>query len=179
MKYIILLRGINISGKNKISMVELKSKLITNNYKNVITYLNSGNVILESEYDTSYIKKDVNDIICKDFNLNIPVFVIKYDDLKDIYSNLPEFSLNNIDFYNNIIFILGDINPIDIINEIGKPIDDIDTIQEYKTIIYWSYDLKKYQKSIWWKKTTSSQIKDMITIRTVNTIKKIIELCER
>ena len=41
-KYIVLLRGVNISGKNKISMPELKGKLSKNGYKNVFTYLNSG-----------------------------------------------------------------------------------------------------------------------------------------
>ena len=46
MKYIVLLRGINISGKNKISMIKLKNILEKNNYTNVITYLNSGNIIL-------------------------------------------------------------------------------------------------------------------------------------
>lgn len=47
MKYIALLRGINISGKNKISMSELKKLLEENNYQNVSTYLNSGNIIFE------------------------------------------------------------------------------------------------------------------------------------
>lgn len=45
MKYIALLRGINISGKNKISMSELKKELEENGYQNVFTYLNSGNVV--------------------------------------------------------------------------------------------------------------------------------------
>lgn len=45
MKFIALLRGINISGKNKISMIELKKELEENKYRNVFTYLNSGNVI--------------------------------------------------------------------------------------------------------------------------------------
>ena len=48
MKYIALLRGINISGKNKVSMNELKLVLEKNKYQNVSTYLNSGNVIFES-----------------------------------------------------------------------------------------------------------------------------------
>ena len=47
MKYIVLLRGVNISGKNKISMSELKKELEEKQYQNVITYLNSGNVIFE------------------------------------------------------------------------------------------------------------------------------------
>ena len=48
MKYIVLLRGINISGKNKISIEELKKYLIENEYQSVYTYLNSGNIFLES-----------------------------------------------------------------------------------------------------------------------------------
>ena len=51
MKYIALLRGINISGKNKILMSELKSELENNKYQNITTYLNSGNVIFESSID--------------------------------------------------------------------------------------------------------------------------------
>ena len=49
MKYMALLRGINISGKNKIAMSDLKKEFITLGYKEVITYLNSGNVVFESE----------------------------------------------------------------------------------------------------------------------------------
>ena len=51
MKYIALLRGVNISGKNKVSMSELKLELEKNKYQNVSTYLNSGNVIFESYID--------------------------------------------------------------------------------------------------------------------------------
>ena len=48
MKYIVLLRGVNISDKNKVSMPKLKQLLEENNYQNVSTYLNSGNIIIES-----------------------------------------------------------------------------------------------------------------------------------
>ena len=50
MKYVVLLRGINISGKNKISMFNLKEELELLNYNNVKTYLNSGNIIKETKY---------------------------------------------------------------------------------------------------------------------------------
>ena len=64
MKYIALLRGINISGKNKISMSELKSELENNKYQNVTTYLNSGNIIFESSIDNKEtIMKDINLIL--------------------------------------------------------------------------------------------------------------------
>ena len=50
-RYIAFLRGINISGKNKIVMSELKEKFEQINFTDVSTYLNSGNVIFSSEND--------------------------------------------------------------------------------------------------------------------------------
>lgn len=44
-RYIALLRGINVGGKNKISMKELKAGFEELGFSNVVTYLNSGNVI--------------------------------------------------------------------------------------------------------------------------------------
>ena len=44
-RYIAFLRGINISGKNKVSMTELKQEFERLDYTEVKTYLNSGNVI--------------------------------------------------------------------------------------------------------------------------------------
>lgn len=90
MKYIVLLRGINISGKNKISMSELKKVLEENNYKNVITYLNSGNVILESESSKEDITKNIYNIIKDTFNLDIPLFVTTSTELEDVLNNSPK-----------------------------------------------------------------------------------------
>lgn len=70
MKYIVLLRGINISGKNKISMNELKEELLKNNYTDVLTYLNSGNIILKSNKSEKDISDDVNKIIMNKFNID-------------------------------------------------------------------------------------------------------------
>ena len=57
-RYIALLRGINISGKNKLSMPELKSRLIELGYTHVLTYLNSGNVIFTAHENEESIFAD-------------------------------------------------------------------------------------------------------------------------
>ena len=92
MKYIVLLRGINISGKNKISMEELKKYLIENEYQSVYTYLNSGNIILESnESNKENIVKNIIDL----FDDNIKNFSsIKYL----FYKNLLEKSKINFKY---------------------------------------------------------------------------------
>ena len=180
MKYIALLRGINISGKNKISMGELKSEL-EKKYKNVSTYLNSGNVIFESEIkDKEMIMNDIYQIVKNKFDLEIPVFVMTTDELEDILNHKPEWwGTDNKEIYDNLIFIIPPTKYEDVYNAIWEPKQDIEKIEVYKNSIFWSFDLKNYRKSNWWVKTASTNIKDRITIRTANTTKKVLEICKK
>ena len=181
MKFIALLRGINISGKNKISMIELKKELEENKYRNVFTYLNSGNVIFESNIDNKEnIMQDIHRIIKIKFNLEIPIFILTQLELENILSNQPKWwGTDNKDIYDNIIFIIPPFKYEDVYKAIGDPKEDIEKVKEYNNVIFWSYDLKNYRKSNWLVKTASTSIKDKITIRTANTMKKVLEMCKK
>lgn len=181
MKYVALLRGINISGKNKISMSELKLELEKNKYQNVFTYLNSGNVIFESDIDNKeFIMKDIYRIIKNTFNFEIPVFIMTSLELEDILNNNPNWwGTDDKEIYDNLIFIIPPTNYEEVYNTIGKPKEDIEKIKEYNNAIFWSYDLNNYRKSNWWSKTASTGISNKITIRTANTMKKVLEISKR
>ena len=170
-KYIILLRGINISGKNIISMVKLKKEL-EYSYKNVMTYLNSGNVILESDIlNKEAIKNNIEKIIKEKFNLDIPVFVILKEELEELVNNQPEWwGLEDKKMYDNIIFIIYPTTYDEVYRVLGNPNHDLEKIEEYKNNIFWSYDLENYRKSYWWVKTASTSITNKITIRTAKMI---------
>lgn len=76
-RYIALLRGINISGKNKVPMAELKKGFETLAFVEVKTYLNSGNVIFSSdEGDMEGFINQIETMIKRQFGVDIPVFVI-------------------------------------------------------------------------------------------------------
>ncbi len=179
-KYIALLRGINISGKNKVSMAELKIEL-EKKYKNVITYLNSGNVIFESDIDDKdTIKMNIEEIINGKFCLNIPVFIITKVELEYLLNNCPKWwGLGNKEIYDNIIFVIPPTTYNEVYSAIGEPKVPLEHVQEYKNNIFWSYSLKDYRKTNWWSKTASTEISNRITIRTANTIRKVFELCNR
>lgn len=177
MKYVAFLRGINISGKNKISMNELKKEFEKNRYKNVITCLNSGNIIFESLDNESTISNDIHLIIKNKFNIDIPIYIIKISELKELVDNKPNwFTLNDKNIYNNIIFIIPPHTYQEIYNVLGKPNELLEQIHEYKNNIFWSYNLKEYRKTNWWSKTANTSISNYITIRTFNTITKILEI---
>jgi hypothetical protein len=52
----------------------------------------------------------------------------------------------------------------------------LDQIKEYKNAVFWSFSRKDYQKTNWWPKTASKNISKKLTIRTVNTVRKIVSL---
>ena len=181
MKYIALLRGINISGKNKISMPELKKLLEENNYQNVSTYLNSGNIIFECNIDNKEtIMDNIHTLIKTKFLLDIPVYITTDKELEDILNNSPKWwGSSNKEIYDNLIFIIPPTKYEEVYNTIGSPKEGLEQIEEYNNCIFWSFELKNYRKSNWWVKTASTDIKDKITIRTANTMKKILEICQK
>ena len=179
MKYIALLRGININGKNKISMSDLKQEMENLKYKNVVTYLNSGNVIFESDDSKESIALNINFMIKNKFNIEIPIYVITSLELEDILNNSPDWwGTDDKSIYDNLIFIIPPTKYIDVYSAIGSPKENIEKIKEYNNSIFWSFDLNNYRKSNWLVKTASLNIKDEITIRTANTMKKILEICK-
>lgn len=182
MKYVIFLRGINISGKNKIDMKILKKYLNDCDlFSNVTTYLNSGNVILDSDIkDKDEIGNIVRKIIKNDFSLDIPCYVTTRDELLELLSNTPSW-LNSLDksIYNNIIFIMPPYDYLRMSKELGVINDKYEKIYNYKDAVFWSFDLKNYRKTYWWSKTSLGEVKDSITIRTYNTVKKVLQLCDK
>jgi uncharacterized protein (DUF1697 family) len=68
--FVVLIRGINVGGKNKISMAELKSYLETLGYLNVITYIASGNVILQSMKSSREIKDEIEETLQTSFKFD-------------------------------------------------------------------------------------------------------------
>ncbi len=180
MRYIVLLRGINVSGKNRIAMKELKKALEDNGYSNVITYLNSGNVILDSDREKGFVSDDIVDLLRSRFGLDIPIYVTDPSKLEEILENAPDWwGTEDKGIYDDLIFIIPPAGFEDLYGAVGEPTENIDRIQGYDNVVFWSFDLSNHQKSNWWKKTASTDIKDQITIRTANTMRKVLELCSK
>ena len=153
-RYIAFLRGINISGRNKVTMTELKKCVERLGYEEVKTYLNSGNVIFSSdENDIGSITKRIVMMIKSRFDLDIPVFVIAKEELEDILCNAPDWWGNDDkEIYDNLIFIMPPATFADVFNEIGEPKEELEKIQDYKEAIFWSFSRRDYQKTNWWSK---------------------------
>ena len=75
-----------------------------------------------------------------------------------------------------MIFIMPPVTFYDVYNEIGEPKKDLEKIEDYNEVVFWSFSRKDYQKTNWWSKTASANISTKLTIRTVNTVRKIVDM---
>ena len=92
--YIVLLRGINVSGKNKIPMADLRDLLYDLNFQNVQTYIQSGNIILDSDLDKNVICNIIKIGIQDKFGFDVSVLVRTIPEWKTAIENYP-FSTEN------------------------------------------------------------------------------------
>ena len=86
--HLALLRGINVSGHNMIKMDVLKSLLENAGFQNVRTYIQSGNVFVDSEEEHgASVGFKIKQEIFKELGLEVPVVVIGKEDLEACFKN--------------------------------------------------------------------------------------------
>jgi uncharacterized protein (DUF1697 family) len=89
-QYISIIRGINVSSQKKIVMKELKSLYESLGFENVLTYIQSGNVIFNSDIDHVLdIQKLIEDAINTKYNFEVPVDIRTSNEFEKVLANIP------------------------------------------------------------------------------------------
>ena len=88
-KFVALLRGINVGGKNKILMADLRQLLESANFKNVQTYIQSGNIVFESTAKEASLARELTKLIKSEYNFDVPALVISKQKLTKIFAANP------------------------------------------------------------------------------------------
>lgn len=89
-KYIALLRGVNVSGKNLIKMAELQQLLAASGLSEVRTYIQSGNIVFGAEdQPCEKLAARIATAIETHFGLKVPVMVVKQEELRQIFQRNP------------------------------------------------------------------------------------------
>lgn len=177
--YLMLLRGINVGGKNAIPMTELKACLSTLGFTDIRTFLITGNVILRSDKAPIDIKTIVEENLPRAFKLDsklIKVLVLTHFQLKTIVDDKPTgFGQQPKTYHSDVIFMI-DINPNDAW-PVFKPREGVDTIWLGEGVIY-SQRLSAERTKSRLSAIMSSPLYASMTIRTWNTVTKLLRLMD-
>ena len=88
-RLIVLLRGINVSGRNKLPMKELRALLTSSDFQNVQTYIQSGNIILDSCHSVKNTETQVTQSIKQAYGYEVPSFAYSIQDWENILEKCP------------------------------------------------------------------------------------------
>ena len=173
-KYVSLLRGINVGGKNIIKMDALRAEFEKMDFMSVKTYIQSGNVIFQSDItDKEKIEKKIEHELTVRFKYDSKVLVRSNIDIENTISHFPGIFANP-DWKHNVIFLSSVIDSKDLLNQFEIK-NDIEQIDYYNGVLFWSARLDKITKSTMLKLSTRKVYKEM-TVRNVNTTNKIFAL---
>jgi uncharacterized protein (DUF1697 family) len=178
--YLVLLRGINVGGKNKVPMAPLRELLEKLGYEKVSTYIASGNVILSSDRPAAEIKREIEEVLPKTFRLDsdlIAVLVLSHAQLRAVVRKKPKgFGEHPDTYHSDAIFLIG----IDAKTamEVFNPRPDVDRVWPGNGVIYSQRLSAQRTKSRLGKIVGTDAYKSM-TIRSWATTLALLELMER
>jgi len=174
--YIGLLRGINVSGHHKIKMTELKQLFIELGFVNVTTYIQSGNVVFQTDLEEpDKIEQQILNGIQQTFGYKVQVLVLNKKSLETIFNSNPFLQKSDIDISKLHVTLLSNepvYEGIQQINEMTTNQDDFEIVD--KCIYLYcpnGYGNTKLNNNLFEKK-----LKVSATTRNWKTISKLVEL---
>jgi len=176
----VLLRGINVGGKNKVPMAQLRQLLEELGYSNVSTYIASGNVLLRSDRPAPEIKEGIEEALPRTFRLDsdvIAVLVLTHAELQAVIDRKPDgFGEHPDTFHSDAVFLMG----IDAATAMQAfdPRPGVDSVWPGDGVIY-SQRLSAQRTKSRLNKIMSSPAYRSMTIRNWSTTKALLELMER
>ena len=174
--YISLLRGINVSGQKKIKMLELKSLYQSLQLNNVITYIQSGNVVFQSSLAANAVQVLIENAIKQHFDFDVPVLILTIEQLTTAAGNLP-FTAIDIEQEGSkvILFFLSQSSSV-VQNDVIKTyLTNSEQIIFTGDIIYLycPYGLGKSKITT---KLIETKLKLTATARNIKTVHKLLSL---
>ncbi len=175
--YVILLRGINVGGKNKVPMASLKNCLEELGFSNVSTYIASGNVILDSNKEPLDIKAQIEHTLSKNFALDselIKVLVLSHGQLQTVIDNKPKgFGEQPEKYHSDAIFLMDITTPQALL--VFHPREGVDKIWPGDGVIY-SQRLSSLRTKSRLSKIVGTPAYKSMTIRSWSTTTKLLQL---
>lgn len=174
--HLALLRGINVSGHNMIKMDVLKAVLENAGFKNVLTYIQSGNVFVDSEEEHgASIGFKIKQEIFKELGLEVPVVVIGKEDLEACLKNNSFFKEKDCDTKKLYVAFLSKELQGSAINDLKmsqfKPDEAI--IDKNKIFIKYAVGAGKTRLD---QKYIEKKLNVVATIRNWNTVTTLLEM---
>lgn len=175
-QYVALLRGVNVGGKNKIKMADLKTALEYDGLSNVRSYIQSGNIFFTSDStDTETLTMELESSILKHFKLVVPVVIFSKPQWQKIIVAAPGWWGKDEAWKHNLLILLEPYDMEDVVAKVGTLKQDIEAMEPGDGVLYQSMSCELFGRTTTGK-LASSPIYKRMTIRNFNTVQKLLTM---
>lgn len=177
--YVVLLRGINVGGKNTVPMMGLKKCLEALGFSHVSTYLASGNVIVQSEQRANELKAQIEEALPERFKLQnelIKVLVLTRKQLQAVIDTRPAGFGGQPEKYHSDAIFLMDIDAAQAM-AVFNPREGVDTVWPGDGVIY-SQRLSSLRTKSRLSTIIGTPAYQSMTIRSWNTTTQLLKILE-
>ena len=176
--FVALLRGVNVGGNNMISMKSLKQSFEAMGFTQVTTYINSGNIVFQSkESDARKLEKKIEQMLSKDYQLDSKVVIRTLAEMEKLVKSLPRSWDGDSSWRHNVIFLRHTIDSKKVLADLPVK-SDIEQLEYRQGALLWSAQVSELARSNMVKLASRKIYQDM-TIRNLNTTKKLWELMKK
>jgi uncharacterized protein (DUF1697 family) len=177
-QYLALLRGINVGGKNIIKMADLKASFEAMGLSNVMTYIQSGNVLFQSaEKDKPALTERIERELSSQFNFEARIVTVAHKELASIVCEAPHgFGKDGESYRYDVIFLKEPLTPKEAMKSVSTKAG-VDTAHAGRQVLYFSRLIAKASQSHL-TKIIGLPVYQNMTIRNWNTTTKLLGLME-
>jgi uncharacterized protein (DUF1697 family) len=174
MKYVALLRGINVGGNAKVEMPRLKAVIEKLGGQEVRTYINSGNVVFRDERKAGELEKLIGDAIEKEFKLKVPVILRDQKNIDMLCAKIPDDWTNDKQQKTDVLFLWHEIDSEELLKKVVTN-PEIEKVVYLPGALVWNIG-REHIKPGAGLKLVKSDIYPKMTIRNINTVRKLNHL---
>jgi uncharacterized protein (DUF1697 family) len=175
LKYVALLRGINVGKGARVPMKALKALLEGLGLNDVVTYLNSGNVVFDSAMSASGLTQLIEGELERAFGGKIPTLVKTSADVIAIAESVPSEWGRNDGEQTYVAYLFSDVDTPSLVSELPVKTQFMSIFYTPGAIV-WNIKREDYNRSQITKIVGHSSYARMTT-RNVNTARKLAALC--
>ena len=178
MRYVLLLRGVNVGGKNKVVMSELKELLKRKGFSDVDSYINSGNLFFASDESVEKIVLKVEKVLEENYEFSIPFALLSKEEYLKEMAGLPDWWKDEF-ARKDILFFSRGIDTDEVVRFVEESAFYNEKVFVGKCAVFWAkIDEAEYQKTTYHKKILKQPFYKTITIRNGKTFDKIAEILQ-
>ena len=174
MKYVALLRAVNVGGRS-LKMAALVKTFKRLGFKDVRSFIASGNVLFSTgiKNETSLAKK-IEKAIADDFKMEVPVLLRSQKELTALVKKIPKAWINDQEWKCDVMFLWDHIDTKSVLKEFPwNP--KLEELRYVPGAILWRIDRKYAGKSRMFK-IVGTKLHKSLTVRNPNTVRKIYAL---